>query len=88
MTLCLDVSCPGELKNPELFQYGEETMHAWMDQRLSDDIMAEQHKLKEAELVIFQVRGHARRGNDRRLMSCRHQQDQVLASTQLETIES
>ncbi|XP_039994872.1 NAD(P)H dehydrogenase [quinone] 1 isoform X3 [Xiphias gladius] len=44
----------GDLKNPELFQYGEETMHAWMDGRLSDDIVAEQRKVEEAELVIFQ----------------------------------
>ncbi|KAF3686783.1 NAD(P)H dehydrogenase [quinone] 1 [Channa argus] len=44
----------GDLKNPELFQYGEETMHAWMEGRLSDDIVAEQRKLEQAELVIFQ----------------------------------
>ncbi|XP_057707165.1 NAD(P)H dehydrogenase [quinone] 1 isoform X1 [Corythoichthys intestinalis] len=44
----------GDLKNPDLFQYGEETMHAWNDGRLSDDIMAEQRKVEEAELVIFQ----------------------------------
>lgn len=44
----------GDLKNPELFQYGEETMHAWMKNCLSDDITAEQDKVKEAELIIFQ----------------------------------
>ncbi|XP_071397754.1 NAD(P)H dehydrogenase [quinone] 1 isoform X1 [Centroberyx affinis] len=44
----------GELKNPELFQYGEETMSAWMEGRLSDDIAAEQRKVEEAELIIFQ----------------------------------
>lgn len=44
----------GDLKNPELFQYGEETMHAWMEGRLSDDIAAEQRKVEEAELIIFQ----------------------------------
>uniref|UniRef100_UPI0025AE52BB NAD(P)H dehydrogenase [quinone] 1 isoform X2 n=1 Tax=Doryrhamphus excisus TaxID=161450 RepID=UPI0025AE52BB len=44
----------GDLENPKLFQYGEETMHAWLDGRLSDDIMAEQQKVKEAELIIFQ----------------------------------
>ncbi|XP_061567784.1 NAD(P)H dehydrogenase [quinone] 1-like [Cololabis saira] len=44
----------GELKNPDLFQYGEETMLAWMESRLSDDIVAEQRKVEEAELVIFQ----------------------------------
>uniref|UniRef100_UPI001ED7E329 NAD(P)H dehydrogenase [quinone] 1 isoform X1 n=1 Tax=Scatophagus argus TaxID=75038 RepID=UPI001ED7E329 len=44
----------GDPKNPELFQYGEETMHAWMEGRLSDDITAEQRKVEEAELIIFQ----------------------------------
>ncbi|XP_056134779.1 NAD(P)H dehydrogenase [quinone] 1 [Lampris incognitus] len=44
----------GELKNPELFQYGEETMHAWMEGRLSQDIIDEQRKINEAELIIFQ----------------------------------
>ncbi|XP_034425468.1 NAD(P)H dehydrogenase [quinone] 1 isoform X2 [Hippoglossus hippoglossus] len=47
-----DVS--GDLKNCSLFQYGEETMHAWMEGRLSDDIVAEQRKVEEAELIIFQ----------------------------------
>ncbi|XP_054627818.1 NAD(P)H dehydrogenase [quinone] 1 [Dunckerocampus dactyliophorus] len=44
----------GDLENPELFQYGEETMRAWMKGCLSDDIKAEQRKVKEAELIIFQ----------------------------------
>ncbi|XP_077568788.1 NAD(P)H dehydrogenase [quinone] 1 [Stigmatopora nigra] len=44
----------GDLKNPVLFQYGEETMHAWIEGRLSDDIVAEQRKVKEADLIIFQ----------------------------------
>ncbi|KAJ7994476.1 hypothetical protein DPEC_G00249650 [Dallia pectoralis] len=44
----------GDVKKPEEFKYGDETMHAWMDGRLSDDIIAEQRKLEEAELVIFQ----------------------------------
>ncbi|XP_070821112.1 NAD(P)H dehydrogenase [quinone] 1 [Chaetodon trifascialis] len=44
----------GDLKKPELFQYGEETMHAWLEGRLSDDILAEQQKVQEAELIIFQ----------------------------------
>lgn len=52
------LSCPGDLKNSELFQYGEETMYAWMDGRLSEDITAEQRKIEEAELIIFQVRDH------------------------------
>ncbi|KAF7659752.1 hypothetical protein LDENG_00293590 [Lucifuga dentata] len=43
-----------ELKNPELFQYGDETMHAWMEGRLTEDIVAEQRKVKEANLIIFQ----------------------------------
>lgn len=44
----------GDLKNPELFQYGEETMHAWLKGNLSDDIVAEHQKVEEAELIIFQ----------------------------------
>ncbi|XP_028979414.1 NAD(P)H dehydrogenase [quinone] 1 isoform X2 [Esox lucius] len=44
----------GGVKNPEEFKYGEETMQAWMEGRLSDDIIAEHRKLEEAELVIFQ----------------------------------
>lgn len=44
----------GELKNPDLFQYGEETMHAWIEGRLSEDIVAEQWKVKESEFIIFQ----------------------------------
>ncbi|TWW67624.1 NAD(P)H dehydrogenase [quinone] 1 [Takifugu flavidus] len=44
----------GELKNPELFQYGDETMSAWREDRLSDDIVAEQQKVAEANLIIFQ----------------------------------
>ncbi|XP_078111170.1 NAD(P)H dehydrogenase [quinone] 1 [Sander vitreus] len=44
----------GDLKTPEHFQYGDETMSAWMEGRLSDDIVAEQRKVEEAELVIFQ----------------------------------
>lgn len=31
-------------------------MHAWKEERLSPDIMAEQRKVEEAELIIFQVR--------------------------------
>lgn len=30
-------------------------MHAWMEGRLSEDIVAEQRKVEEAELIIFQV---------------------------------
>lgn len=51
--------CSGDLRNPTLFQYGEETMCAWMEGRLSDDIQAEQRKVEEAELIIFQVGGRS-----------------------------
>ncbi|XP_074523010.1 NAD(P)H dehydrogenase [quinone] 1 [Halichoeres trimaculatus] len=44
----------GDLKNSELFQYGDETMHAWKKGKLSDDIVAEHRKVEEAELIIFQ----------------------------------
>uniref|UniRef100_A0A3Q3NQX5 Ribosyldihydronicotinamide dehydrogenase [quinone] n=1 Tax=Labrus bergylta TaxID=56723 RepID=A0A3Q3NQX5_9LABR len=44
----------GDLKNPELFQYGDETMHAWMEGHLSEDITAEHKKVEAAELIIFQ----------------------------------
>ncbi|XP_037103047.1 NAD(P)H dehydrogenase [quinone] 1 [Syngnathus acus] len=44
----------GDLKNSELFQYGEETMHAFRAGCLSDDIVAEQRKVEAAELIIFQ----------------------------------
>lgn len=48
----------GELKNPDQFRYGEETLQAWREGNLSEDIMAEQQKVSDAELIIFQVRGH------------------------------
>ncbi|XP_045076715.1 ribosyldihydronicotinamide dehydrogenase [quinone]-like, partial [Coregonus clupeaformis] len=41
-------------EEPEHFKYGEETMEAWKEGRLSDDIIAEQRKVEAAELVIFQ----------------------------------
>ncbi|XP_028812446.1 NAD(P)H dehydrogenase [quinone] 1 [Denticeps clupeoides] len=44
----------GDLKNPEHFDYGDETMAAWKEGRLSEDITAEQQKVKEADLIIFQ----------------------------------
>ncbi|XP_045888920.1 NAD(P)H dehydrogenase [quinone] 1 [Micropterus dolomieu] len=44
----------GDLNKPELFQYGDETMRAWQEGRLTDDIVAEQRKVEEAELIIFQ----------------------------------
>lgn len=46
---------PGEVKDAEHFQYGEETMLAWKEGRLSADITEEHRKLSEAEVVIFQV---------------------------------
>ncbi|KAM9816924.1 ribosyldihydronicotinamide dehydrogenase [quinone]-like [Neosynchiropus ocellatus] len=44
----------GQRKNTALFQYGEETMHAWLNGSLSDDIKEEQRKVEEADLLIFQ----------------------------------
>ncbi|KAA8596163.1 hypothetical protein FQN60_011454 [Etheostoma spectabile] len=44
----------GDLKTPGHFQYGDETMSAWKEGRLCADIVAEQRKVEEAELVIFQ----------------------------------
>uniref|UniRef100_A0A4W5NTZ8 NAD(P)H quinone dehydrogenase 1 n=1 Tax=Hucho hucho TaxID=62062 RepID=A0A4W5NTZ8_9TELE len=44
----------GEVKDAEHFQYGEETMLAWKEGRLSADITEEHRKLSEAEVVIFQ----------------------------------
>lgn len=35
--------------------YNDEMMTAWQDGRLSDDIAEEQHKVEQAELIIFQV---------------------------------
>jgi len=44
----------GQVKNPEYFCYAEETMLAWEEGNLSEDIMEEQRKLTQADLVIFQ----------------------------------
>ncbi|XP_077071623.1 NAD(P)H dehydrogenase [quinone] 1-like isoform X1 [Siphateles boraxobius] len=46
----------GAVKNPEHFCYGEETKLAWQEGRLASDIVEEHKKLKEADIVIFQVR--------------------------------
>lgn len=35
-------------------------MHAWKEKHLSPDIVAEQCKVEEADLIIFQVRGPER----------------------------
>ncbi|XP_018606902.1 NAD(P)H dehydrogenase [quinone] 1 isoform X2 [Scleropages formosus] len=44
----------GELQNPDHFRYNEEAMVAWQEGRLSEDISAEQRKVEEANLIIFQ----------------------------------
>ena len=46
---------PGSLSNPGFFNYGVETHEAYKKQSLSSDIIEEQKKLQEADLVIFQV---------------------------------
>ena len=46
---------PGEVKNQDHFNYAEETKMAWEEGKLSKDIMEEQRKLTQADLVIFQV---------------------------------
>ncbi|XP_035995070.1 ribosyldihydronicotinamide dehydrogenase [quinone]-like isoform X2 [Fundulus heteroclitus] len=45
----------GEVKNAENFCYLEESKLAWEQGKLSADIMEEQSKLTEADLIIFQV---------------------------------
>uniref|UniRef100_A0A3Q2PU70 Ribosyldihydronicotinamide dehydrogenase [quinone] n=1 Tax=Fundulus heteroclitus TaxID=8078 RepID=A0A3Q2PU70_FUNHE len=44
----------GEVKNAENFCYLEESKLAWEQGKLSADIMEEQSKLTEADLIIFQ----------------------------------
>lgn len=46
----------GQVKNAEHFRYAEETKLAWEEGKLSADITEEQHKLTEADLIIFQVK--------------------------------
>ena len=46
---------PGSLSNPGFFNYGVETHEAYKKRSLSSDIIEEQRKLQEADLVIFQV---------------------------------
>lgn len=41
--------------NAENFCYLKESMLAWEEERLSDDITKEQTKIAEADLIIFQV---------------------------------
>lgn len=45
----------GEVKNVDHFRYAEETKLAWEEGKLSADLTEEQHKLTEADLIIFQV---------------------------------
>ncbi|CAO2609854.1 NAD(P)H dehydrogenase [quinone] 1 [Lemmus lemmus] len=44
----------GKLKDPENFQYDQETALAYKEGRLSADIVTEQKKLEAADLLIFQ----------------------------------
>lgn len=44
----------GSLSNPEFFNYGLEAYEACKKRSLSSDIMEEQKKVQEADLVIFQ----------------------------------
>ncbi|XP_066482463.1 ribosyldihydronicotinamide dehydrogenase [quinone] [Tiliqua scincoides] len=44
----------GDLQNPGQFNYGTELSKAWEMGCLSEDVIVEQKKVKEADLVIFQ----------------------------------
>ncbi|XP_029464152.1 NAD(P)H dehydrogenase [quinone] 1 isoform X2 [Rhinatrema bivittatum] len=44
----------GDPKDPDNFKYGSESMLAWKEGRLSQDIVEEQKKLDAADLLIFQ----------------------------------
>ncbi|XP_051025823.1 ribosyldihydronicotinamide dehydrogenase [quinone] isoform X1 [Acomys russatus] len=44
----------GALSNPEIFRYGIETYEAYKKEALTSDILEEQRKVQEADLVIFQ----------------------------------
>ncbi|KAM6977806.1 NAD(P)H dehydrogenase [quinone] 1-like [Aplochiton taeniatus] len=44
----------GEVKNPEHFQYAEETKLAWLEGKLSADITEEQRKVTQADVLLFQ----------------------------------
>ncbi|XP_021573958.1 ribosyldihydronicotinamide dehydrogenase [quinone] isoform X2 [Carlito syrichta] len=44
----------GDLSNPEVFNYGVETYEAYKKKSLASDIIDEQKKVREADLVIFQ----------------------------------
>lgn len=55
MTEKLTSSFLGALSNPEVFRYGIEIYEAYKKTALPSDILEEQRKVKEADLVIFQV---------------------------------
>lgn len=44
----------GALSNPDVFRYGIETYEAYKKTALTSDILEEQRKVQEADLVIFQ----------------------------------
>ncbi|XP_032745444.1 ribosyldihydronicotinamide dehydrogenase [quinone]-like [Rattus rattus] len=44
----------GALSNPEVFKYGVEAYEAYKKKALTSDILEEQRKVQEADLVIFQ----------------------------------
>lgn len=48
-------SSPGALSNPKVFSYGVEAYEAYKKQSLTSDIVDEQKKVQDADLVIFQV---------------------------------
>ena len=48
-------SSAGALSNPEFFSYGVEVYEAYKKRSLTSDIIDEQKKVQEADLVIFQV---------------------------------
>lgn len=47
-------SSAGALSNPEFFSYGVEAYEAYKKRSLTSDIIDEQKKVQEADLVIFQ----------------------------------
>ncbi|KAG8522060.1 Ribosyldihydronicotinamide dehydrogenase [quinone] [Galemys pyrenaicus] len=51
---CQVHSSAGDLTNPEYFDYGVEVYEACKKRSLASDILAEQRKVQEADLVIFQ----------------------------------
>lgn len=68
---------PGSLSNPSFFNYGVETHEAYKKRSLSSDIIEEQKKLQEADLVIFQVGFHSHCGTG---SVCRPSPEMLLAT--------